>query len=128
MRRNARAAWRASGAASADGAGVRRTGWDKVYDFDMSCMKRLAMYEPLVDTVDANQVCTTSCLLRTFDIRTCTKADLSFTRPFAIHATRRDFAHALVVYFDVEFSCLHKSLWFSTGAHRRSPLRVARPT
>jgi protein arginine N-methyltransferase 1 len=28
--------------------------WDNVYGFDMTPIKRLALHEPLVDTVDAN--------------------------------------------------------------------------
>lgn len=30
--------------------------WDNVYGFDMRCIKALAMQEPLVDTVDPDQV------------------------------------------------------------------------
>ena len=29
------------------------TVWDRVYGFDFSCIKKLALKEPLVDTVDA---------------------------------------------------------------------------
>jgi len=32
--------------------------WENVYGFDMSCIKKLATYEPLVDTVDHNQIVT----------------------------------------------------------------------
>ena len=30
--------------------------WDEVYGFDMSCIRKVALTEPLVDTVDCNQV------------------------------------------------------------------------
>ena len=30
--------------------------WDEVYGFDMSCIKHVALQEPLVDVVDRNQV------------------------------------------------------------------------
>ena len=30
--------------------------WDSVYGFNMSCVKGAAMFEPLVDTVDPQQV------------------------------------------------------------------------
>ena len=30
--------------------------WDEVYGFDMSCIKNVALQEPLVDVVDRNQV------------------------------------------------------------------------
>ena len=34
--------------------------WDEVYGFDMSCIRKVALTEPLVDTVDCNQVPTFS--------------------------------------------------------------------
>ena len=70
--------------------------WDNVYGFDMSCIRQLAMAEPLVDIVDPNQVCTDVCQLLTLDLNTCTVADLTFTVPFSIEAERDDFVHALV--------------------------------
>ena len=30
--------------------------WDDVYGFDMSCIRHVALQEPLVDVVDRNQV------------------------------------------------------------------------
>ena len=30
--------------------------WDDVYGFDMSCIRKVALQEPLVDVVDRNQV------------------------------------------------------------------------
>jgi hypothetical protein len=38
--------------------------WNNVYGFDMSCIKKQAMMEPLVDTVDANQIVTNCQLLK----------------------------------------------------------------
>ena len=35
-----------------------------MYGFDMSCIKKQAMLEPLVDTVDANQIVTHASLLK----------------------------------------------------------------
>ncbi|KAF5726047.1 protein arginine N-methyltransferase 1.2 [Tripterygium wilfordii] len=42
--------------------------WNNVYGFNMSCIKRQAMTEPLVDTVDQNQIVTNCQLLKTMDI------------------------------------------------------------
>ena len=39
-------------------------GWDNVYGFDMSCIRQVALTEPLVDSVDHKQVCTNSCILK----------------------------------------------------------------
>lgn len=38
--------------------------WNNVYGFDMRCIKKQAMMEPLVDTVDANQIVTNCQLLK----------------------------------------------------------------
>ncbi|XP_054482629.1 protein arginine N-methyltransferase 8-B-like, partial [Anoplopoma fimbria] len=38
--------------------------WENVYGFDMSCIRNVAIREPLVDVVDPKQVVTNSCLLK----------------------------------------------------------------
>merc|ERR1739844_507758 len=62
--------------------------WDDVYGFDMSCIKKVALQEPLVDVVDRNQVVTNSCLLKEIDIQTCTKDDIPFDSPFNLQIKR----------------------------------------
>lgn len=39
-------------------------GWENVYGFDMTCIRNVAMKEPLVDIVDPKQVVTNSCLIK----------------------------------------------------------------
>lgn len=39
-------------------------GWDSVYGFNMSCIRKVAISEPLVDVVDPKQVVTNVCLLK----------------------------------------------------------------
>lgn len=39
-------------------------GWDNVYGFNMASIRKVAISEPLVDVVDANQVVTNSCMLK----------------------------------------------------------------
>ena len=39
-------------------------GWDSVYGFNMSCIRKVATQEPLVDVVDPKQVVTNSCLIK----------------------------------------------------------------
>ncbi|CAM9682920.1 unnamed protein product, partial [Phaeothamnion confervicola] len=52
--------------------------WDRVYGFDMSCIKEIALTEPLVDTVDSAAVVTDAASILELDLLTCTKEDLSF--------------------------------------------------
>ena len=67
--------------------------WDNVYGFDMSCIKKLATVEPLVDTVNPNQIVTDFSEMVDLDCNTCTVADLQFKVPFKITAQRDDYIH-----------------------------------
>ncbi|KAF0913264.1 hypothetical protein E2562_020414 [Oryza meyeriana var. granulata] len=94
--------------------------WNNVYGFDMRCIKKQAMMEPLVDTVDANQIVTNCQLLKTMDISKMTPGDASFTVPFKLIAERNDYIHALVAYFNVSFTKCHKMMGFSTGPRSKA--------
>ncbi|XP_059432182.1 probable protein arginine N-methyltransferase 1 isoform X2 [Corylus avellana] len=94
--------------------------WNNVYGFDMSCIKKQALMEPLVDTVDQNQIVTNCELLKIMDISKMAPGDASFTAPFKLVAERDDYIHALVAYFDVTFSKCHKLTGFSTGPRSKA--------
>ncbi|KAK9149456.1 hypothetical protein Scep_008213 [Stephania cephalantha] len=94
--------------------------WKNVYGFDMSCIRKQTMMEPLVDTVDEHQIVTNTQLLKTMDISKMASGDVSFTAPFKLVAERNDYIHALVAYFDVSFTKCHKLMGFSTGPRSRA--------
>ncbi|XP_073034128.1 protein arginine N-methyltransferase 1.1-like isoform X2 [Primulina eburnea] len=94
--------------------------WKNVYGFDMSCIRKQAIWEPLVDTVDQNQIVTNCQLLKTMDISKMSAGDAAFTAPFKLVAERDDYIHALVAYFDVSFTKCHKLMGFSTGPKSRA--------
>ena len=81
----------------------------------MSCIKRLALLEPLVDMCESKQVMSSSATLLTLDLYTVTPAQLDFMSHFELHARRADTVHALVCYFDIHFKCTHTNIHFSTG-------------
>ena len=89
--------------------------WDSVYGFDMSCIKKLALLEPLVDMCEAKQVMSSSATLLTIDLHTVTPQQLDFLSHFELQFRRPDTTHALVCYFDIEFRCTHSKVRFSTG-------------
>jgi len=89
--------------------------WDNVYGFNMSCIKEMALLEPLVDTVPPTSVCSTYAPILTIDIMSVKVSDLTFTAPFSVRFTRDDYCHALVAYFDVQFSACHKNITLSTA-------------
>ncbi|XP_061826141.1 protein arginine N-methyltransferase 8 [Nerophis lumbriciformis] len=89
--------------------------WENVYGFDMTCIRNVAIKEPLVDVVDQKQVVTNSCLVKEVDIYTVKTEDLSFTSAFCLQIQRNDYIHALVTYFNIEFTKCHKKTGFSTA-------------
>jgi len=93
--------------------------WDNVYGFDYTCIKEVALREPLVDTVDMKAVVTKPFQFKKIDLLTAQKEDLTFEAPFTLKATRNDYIHAFISWFDVEFSCLHVPIRFSTGPQAR---------
>lgn len=93
--------------------------WDSVYGFDMSCIRKVALTEPLVDVVDPNQVVTNCCLVKEVDMYTITVEDLSFTAPFSLVCKRNDYIQALVTFFNIDFTACHKPTGFSTGPDER---------
>lgn len=93
--------------------------WDQVYGFDMSCIRKVAIQEPLVDVVDPKQVITNSCLLKEVDMYTVKIEDLDFSSPFHLTCNRDDYIQALVTYFNIEFTMCHKRTGFSTAPECR---------
>jgi protein arginine N-methyltransferase 1 len=84
-----------------------------VYGFDYSCIKSIALREPLVDTVDVKSVVTQPFPLKVrralpnhirpaadvppqhIDLRTAQKEDLAFNAEFSLQVTRNDCASGL---------------------------------
>jgi protein arginine N-methyltransferase 1 len=91
--------------------------WDNVYGFDMSIMKNISIVEPLVDIVEKDAIISNCVSILDIDILTCKKEDLNFNSNFSLIFSRDDYCHALIAYFECEFSQIHKPLKFSTGPH-----------
>jgi len=89
--------------------------WESVYGFDMSCIKEMALIEPLVEVCDPHQVISNADSVLDVDLYTITKEELDFSSTFELHFTRDDYIHAFVAYFTVDFSKSHTPLRFSTG-------------
>lgn len=89
--------------------------WKNVWGFNMTPIRAQAMIEPLVDTVESRAVLTDYCKILSVDIYTVKKEDLDFSSNFKLTFQRQDFCHALVAYFDVEFTKCHVKVVISTG-------------
>merc|ERR1711939_193564 len=93
--------------------------WDNVYGFDYSPMKESALSEPLVDTVEMKALVTDPCPVFVIDLNTVTPKDLAFSEGFQLRVQRNDFIHALIAWFDIDFTACHKPIRFSTGPHTK---------
>jgi protein arginine N-methyltransferase 1 len=89
--------------------------WDNVYGYKMSCIKATALAEPLVDIVPPAQIMSEGCQIYEIDLYTVKVEDLDFMADFELKFTRDDFCHALVAWFDVQFSKCHAPIGFSTA-------------
>jgi type I protein arginine methyltransferase len=82
-------------------------------------MKESALSEPLVDTVEMKAMVSDPCPVFTIDLNTVTTQDLAFRAPFTLRCQRNDFIHALIAWFDIDFTACHKPIRFSTGPHTK---------
>ena len=82
-------------------------------------MKENALTEPLVDTVELKALVTDPSAVFVIDLNTVTAAELAFSVPFTLRCQRNDFIHALIAWFDIEFTACHKPIRFSTGPHTK---------
>lgn len=62
-------------------------------------------------------LCYVRCLycFQEVDIYTVQEADLEFSAPFHLQCRRNDYVHALITFFNIEFTKCHKRTGFSTG-------------
>lgn len=90
-----------------------------MWGFDYTPLKKTALTEPLVDTVEMKACVTDPTAVITIDLYTVTVADLAFRVPFQLLCRRNDFVHALIAWFDIEFTACHKLVKFSTGPHAK---------
>ena len=62
---------------------------------------------------------TDPCPVFVIDLNTVTSADLAFSEQFTLRCQRNDFIHALIAWFDIDFTACHKPIRFSTGPHTK---------
>ena len=93
--------------------------WDNVYGFDFSPLKENALSEPLVDTVEMKTCVTNPARVFTIDLYTVTVEELGFSAPFKLKVERNDFVHAIIAWFDIDFTACHVPIKFTTGPHAK---------
>lgn len=89
--------------------------WRNVSGLDYSYFKRLSYIEPLIDTVQQDQIITDIVPFFSFDINKVMEEELSFTSTFTLEAQQADMIHAISVHFDTPFYAGHDPVVLNTS-------------
>lgn len=91
--------------------------WNNVQGIDFSYFKRLSYIEPLVDTVEPDQIFTNMAEFFSFDINTVKVDDLSFRRSFTLKAQKGNMLDGICVHFDTPFEACHDVVVLDTSPY-----------
>jgi len=89
--------------------------WSHIWGFDFSPMQEMVIQEPISDFVDVSAIATSTCCVLDLDLQTCRREDLDFLAPYSLTMQRKDFVHAIVVWFDVSFRAHSPPVVLSTA-------------
>jgi protein arginine N-methyltransferase 1 len=94
--------------------------WEEVYGVNMSCIKDIALSEPLVDYVEKSLIMSKPCTFLELDLYKVKVADLNFSNKYELKVTKNDTVYALVCWFDAYFSRLDNPILLSTSPYGKS--------
>ena len=92
--------------------------WKNVHGFDMSSIREIALYDPVLQNIDPNKIVSNTLCLKKLDIYTVKPEDLQLNLPFELTFQRNDYVHAFIGYFYVKFTNGTKKVVLSTGNQR----------
>jgi len=81
----------------------------------MSCIKKVAIAEPLIDGCEKGAVNSSICKIFEVDLYTCKIEDLDFSSAYELTFFRNDTVHALISWFDIYFDRLPNKVEFTTS-------------
>lgn len=91
--------------------------WKNVYGFNMDCLGAAAMKEPIVDSVNAEPIISDTCKVLELDLCKMNPDDVEFSNEYCITFEENETCHALLAWFDCEFSRLTRPKTLSTSPH-----------
>lgn len=94
--------------------------WNNVYGFDMTPMKEKVKAPSVTDATvshyEERSIVTETFELKRWSCQTCAIADLEFSAPFRLAASRRCMVDAILAYFDIDFQLkCEMPVSFTTG-------------
>lgn len=86
----------------------------------MKAIKKIALSEPLVDSVITKQIRSSVCTFFDLDLYKAKTADLCFANKYQLMITKTDTIHALACWFEAGFMKLQSPVILSTGPFTKS--------
>lgn len=94
--------------------------WENVYGVNMKCLQAAALKEPLVDTCDNEYINSNTYKLIELDLVRMKKQDVNFSVTYELKFTMTDRVHALIAWFDTDFSDLENPVTLSTSPYQQN--------
>lgn len=92
----------------------KRAFWEDVYGVNMTCLQKVVMFDPIIDTVPADIIMTDSCKILQLDLTTMKPNDVEFSSKYCLNASQNETMHAMLSWWDCEFSRLENPQILST--------------
>ena len=86
----------------------------------MSCLTPTVMREPLIDVVNSNMVITNTAKICELDLCLMKPGDVEFTSEYSLRSNFDERAHAIVAWWDSDFSRLQNPVTLSTSPFKKS--------
>ena len=93
--------------------------WDNVYGVNMDCIRKVAMSEPVVDVVEPRQILSSDWKILDLDLYKVEASQLSFAHKYVLKLNRSDTIHALVAWFEANFTDLKEPIRLSTSPYSK---------
>jgi len=91
--------------------------WKNVYGFNMDCLGNAAMKEPIVDSVNSEPIISDACKILDIDLTKMSLEDTEFSNEYVLTFKEEEKCHAILAWFDCEFSRLTRPKTLSTSPH-----------
>jgi len=98
----------------------KKSFWDDVYGVNMNCLTATVMREPIIDVVPSDIIITDACKILELDLITMKPGDVQFNSFYKLKAQNEDKVHALVSWWDADFSRLTNPESLSTSPYQKA--------
>jgi type I protein arginine methyltransferase len=97
--------------------GEKKSFWSDVYGVNMDCLTPTVMREPIIDVVNHEMIISTQSKVLELNLCTMKPGDVEFSSEYNLEVLYDDKVHALIAWWDCEFSNLENPVMLSTSPY-----------